>query len=360
MFAFLIFGCTKTTVENYDWEVISFPNHIDLQCIQMMDDNTGFVAGFPEYEYSVTMGIDSESPYFNTDTLIIEPDTIFIKREIHRTSIKNTGYFLFKTIDGGTTWMGISTPFESGIKGLFFLNENFGYVATRYEGVFKTTDGGNFWEKILRNVVYEGVSLGSPDPYDGILFLDENNGFVFRTYPPLLVISTHDGGKTWSNASNNFINQQTGSIPEAIIELLLPKYSSDTLFCNTPNGLFRTVDKGNSWQKILDGASDISFLNSQVGFATGYPVMKTLDGGTPWSGLNVRKLEDNFIAVSPDDFFTADFVGFNSFKLSDSGEKFVPLTCKSSYFINDWVFPSKKCAYAVGSDGLVLKYTSNN
>ncbi len=360
LFALVLVACNKSTIENYDWETISFPNKIDLQCIQMMDDNIGFVAGFPQFEYSVTMGIDIESPFFNTDTLIIEPDTNFIKREIQRTSIENTDPFLFKTIDGGGTWYSISTSFESGIKELFFLNENCGYVATRFEGVFKTRDGGINWEKILRNVAYEGISMGSPDPYDGFLFLDENNGFVFRKQKPLLLISTHDGGKTWNNAIGNFKNQQAGSIPEAISKMILPKYSVDTMFSNTPNGLFRSDDKGNSWQKILDGATDISFLNSQVGFAAGFPVLKTINGGTTWLNLNVRRLEDNFVAVSPYDFFTSNFIGFNSYILSESGEKYVLLTCKTSYFINDWTFSSAKCGYAVGSNGIVLKYTSND
>lgn len=101
--------------------------------------------------------------------------------------------FLKMTLDGGTTWSGISIPstlMSSGedVTDIEFVNANVGFVVTSNGNVLKTTDQCQTWTKIeLQASNYQ---------IEELKFVDENIGFAVG--PLGQIYRTADQGLTWT------------------------------------------------------------------------------------------------------------------------------------------------------------------
>jgi len=96
---------------------------------------------------------------------------------------------IFKTSDGGKTWIKQETPTQASLSSIYFLNPSTGWAAGAGGIVLRTSTGGDIWEK---------YSTGLPYLLRGICFTNANHGWAFSTDVSL---STSDGGKTWREAS---------------------------------------------------------------------------------------------------------------------------------------------------------------
>jgi photosystem II stability/assembly factor-like uncharacterized protein len=151
------------------------------------------------------------------------PDVVWVgtgEANIFRSS--NAGCGVFKTTDGGKTWnvMGLENTFTIGRIRIHPKNSNIVYVAaTGHEwtpnedrGLFKTTDGGKTWTKIL--------------------YVDENTGvydLVLDPRNPNTVYCT-----TW--------------------ERMRLKWNDPRTYETTKNsGIWKSTDGGRNWKKINSG-----------------------------------------------------------------------------------------------------------
>jgi photosystem II stability/assembly factor-like uncharacterized protein len=165
-------------------------------------------------------------PTASTGDLAIDPknpDVVWVgsgEANIFRSS--NSGCGIFRTTDGGKTWslMGLENTFTIGRIRINPQNTDIVYVAaTGHEwtpnedrGLFKTSDGGKTWSKVL----YVDPSTGVYD-----LVLDPKN--------PDIVYCT-----TW--------------------ERIRQKWSDPRTFESTANsGIWKSSDGGKNWQKINEG-----------------------------------------------------------------------------------------------------------
>jgi photosystem II stability/assembly factor-like uncharacterized protein len=172
------------------------------------------------------------------------------------------------------------------------------YFGATGGGVWKSTDAGASWSAIFDK---EGsgdigsIAVADSDPNivyvgTGEACIRGNTSFGDGVYRSL------DGGKTWKNAGL----KDTQAIGKVIISPTNP----DMVFVaalghpfgpNQERGVFRTVDGGKTWQKVLykdqdTGAVDITFdpNNPHILFATLWQVRRlpwTLDSGGPGSGI---------------------------------------------------------------------------
>jgi len=176
-----------------------------------------------------------------------DPDVVWVgtgEANIFRSS--NAGCGLFKTTDGGKTWnlSGLENTFTIGRIRVNPKNSDIVYVAaTGHEwtpnedrGLFKTTDGGKKWEKVL--------------------YIDQNTGVydvVLDPRDPEIVYCT-----TW--------------------ERIRLKWNDPRTYENTlNNGIWKSTDGGKKWQKINNGIPepnkrgrigiDIALSNSDVLYA---------------------------------------------------------------------------------------------
>ena len=146
-------------------------------------------------------------------------------------------------------------------------------IATCYasanNGLFKTTDTANTWNKVYSN------------PVNGMYFFDDNTGVVYdySATPPSDVYKTWDGGAHW---------QPLGYIPGHVVSYNTLQFT-DSLhgWLSRGDSLFNTIDGGKTWygQKSRDGLMyDVQFINNNVGYYAAYgEIYKTTDGGQNWS-----------------------------------------------------------------------------
>lgn len=132
------------------------------------------------------------------------------------------------------------------------------------DGVYKSTDGGKTWErKGLENSFQTGAVVIHPEDHDTVYV-----GALGRLWGPSEergLYKTTDGGETWERIL--FIDDKTG-----VIDLAMDPHNPDVLLCamwererdafdtNDPSkrfgestGLHRTTDGGKTWEKITEG-----------------------------------------------------------------------------------------------------------
>ncbi len=171
----------------------------------------------------------------------------------------------------------------------------FGAVAG---GLFKTSDGGATW-----NPVFDHERVSS---IGAIALVPSNPNIIYvGTGEPCLrndisfgdgVYKSLDGGKTWSNIGLRDTQH--------IATILVNPNNSDIIYVaavghafgpNQERGVFRSLDAGKTWQKILyvddnTGATDLAFdpNNPNILFAGMYQVRRSawsMTSGGPGSGL---------------------------------------------------------------------------
>lgn len=109
------------------------------------------------------------------------------------------------------------------------------YVGTVGEGIWRSTDGGTSWERAAKGMFVEcDVRALAVDPHRAnVLYAGTNEG-VYRT---------EDGAEHWTRLDGPLNQLVTWS-------LLVPPQQRDILLAGTrPAGIFRSTDRGSTWQQ---------------------------------------------------------------------------------------------------------------
>ena len=183
----------------------------------------------------------------------------------------NGGYGIYKSLDAGHTWKLMGLEKTRNIHRIVIDKENPNtvYVAAigsswgehSERGVFKTTDGGETWEKIL----YVNVRTGAAD-----LVMDENNPnklivamwehlrkpYTFNSGGPGSgLYITYDGGKNWIKKTDK------DGLPKGDlgrIGLAISRSNPKVVYAlieAKKNALYRSEDGGIKWKMINDKSS---------------------------------------------------------------------------------------------------------
>lgn len=181
------------------------------------------------------------------------------------------------------------------------------YAGTPGGGLWKSTDNGQTWASLFNDLPTLGVSGIAIDPTDpSIIYCATGDGDGTDTYS-IGVIKSTDGGGSWNPTG---LDWQT-TAARTTRALRMSPADPLTLLCATNNGLWKTVDGGDSWYLAAAGSfHDVEFKPDDPGivYACGEQFFRSLNGGDSFdlvdAGLptpaQVNRLR---IAVTPADPF---------------------------------------------------------
>lgn len=218
-----------------------------------------FTSIFDEQPQSIgAVAIDPSNPDKN---IWVGTGEVWVRNSV------SVGNGIYKSTDGGTNWTHMGLKETERIAGIEInpTNRDEIYVASmgalwgdsEERGVFKSSDGGKTWNKILYIDKTTGCSDLIMDPKDPNTLYAAMWEFRRTTWSfssggkNSALYKTTDGGKTWNKIHNGFPSGKLGRIAVAIA----PSNSS-VLYSvletekDEDKGLYRSDDAGTSWKKL--------------------------------------------------------------------------------------------------------------
>ncbi|CAM1361404.1 WD40/YVTN/BNR-like repeat-containing protein [Tenacibaculum xiamenense] len=177
------------------------------------------------------------------------------------------GCGLFKSIDGGTNWRKIGFDKSERIANIVInpKNSNEVYVGvlgalwgdSEERGVYKSTDGGVSWNKILYVDQKTGCADLTMDPSNpNVLYASmwefRRTGWSFNSGGDKSALyKSTDGGVTWNKIHNGFPEGKLGRLAIAVApsdsNILYTVIEAEQ---NSKKGLYKSTDGGASWKQL--------------------------------------------------------------------------------------------------------------
>src|SRR6056297_3734298 len=232
---------------------------------------------------------------------------------------------VYKSVDGGKSWknMGLKESRQIGKILVDPRNSDVVYVAAEgsiwgpggQRGLYKTTDGGKNWKKILDISKHTGVNDIVMDPRnpDVLYAASEQRRRHVHTKigggPETAIYKSTDAGKNWRKLKKGLPKGHIGRIGLAISPVN-PDYIYAIMQGNEEEGgFFRSTDRGESGKKMSKHHSSAQYYNEII--ADPQNVNKvysmetfskvTTDGGKTWKrvGLNKKHVDDHAMWINP-------------------------------------------------------------
>lgn len=275
--------------------------------------------------------------------------------------VAGTGGTLLETIDGGQTWRRLNTQTRDNLRDVYFANEKTGWLVAERDllklktndeprtYLLKTDDGGFSWRPVLLNGADVNARLVRA------VFADADRGWVFGETG--VVFATRDGGAHW-------VRQ-----PAPTKHLLLGGAFIDAAhgwLVGAGATILQTSNGGMTWQSgnVRDGAgarfTSASFVGNSLGWAVGTAgrVFATNDGGRNWlaqrSNVDVDLLDVKFV-----DATQGWAVGSQGTLLGtrDGGIHWSATSSGTSHALERLFFVDQNHGWAVGFGGTVLSFS---
>ncbi len=250
------------------------------------------------------------------------PDIIYVGsgEGLHRPDL-STGNGIYKSTDAGKTWMHLGLQNGQQIPKIAVDPKNpdrifvavlgHPYGPNEERGIYRSTNGGKTFEKILYKDENTGGDDVTIDPHDpNIIFatLWESregpweNGAWSGTGGG--IYKSTDGGTTWKKLSKglpeNLVQAHIAIAPSSssIIYVAIGTTEPNDYGTGKGMGIYRSDDGGENWKKISDdgrpeariGGGDVPELmvdpkNSEIVYSTSIVVWRSVDGGKTWTGI---------------------------------------------------------------------------
>ncbi|NRB47412.1 MAG: hypothetical protein HRU41_07045 [Saprospiraceae bacterium] len=237
-----------------------------------------------------------------------------------------SGKGLYKSEDAGHSWKHLGLTQTGHIGAIEIHPENpqvvfvaaigQAFQANEERGVFRTTDGGEHWEKVLYlsdttgfadlefkpgnpNVIYATAWRAERKPWT-IISGGEENG-IYRSV---------DGGHHWEKIDHGLPGLK-GKIDLAVSpaqpDLLYALVEAD----GTATGLYRSEDGGDSFEHVSNEHDllhrafyytnvDADPLNPNIVYVCGKRYFKSIDGGQTWSKLKPPHADSHDMWINPE------------------------------------------------------------
>lgn len=296
------------------------------------------------------------------------PDTVWVglgESNIFRSSMSGTG--VYRSDDGGQTWQHKGLADTHHIARLVVHPEDpdvvyvaasgHEYTPNEERGIFKTTDGGETWEKQLYIAPHVGaidLVIHPKDP--NTLFASMWNRTRHAWSDPVPgpddgLFKTTDGGKTWVPLTNGLPPQETtGRIGLAISQ-------------SNPDVLYALMDNHETAREAEEGEKD-NYGRQRQAVKKGAEIYKSIDGGDSWNltheeDRQMKRLFSTYgwvfgqIRVDPNDENTIYAMGIPLIKSTDGGKTFENLGFRGLHGDHHamWINPDNSNHVINGNDG---------
>jgi photosystem II stability/assembly factor-like uncharacterized protein len=247
---------------------------------------------------------------------------------------------VYKSIDGGKTWKNMGLEDTRHISRIIIDSQNpaIVYVAAmghlwgpnEERGIFKTTDGGETWKKVLYVNQDTGFADLAIDPSDNqILYAAAYDHRRLPYYfssggPGSGLYKTTNGGKSWKKL--------TEDLPEGVmgrIGIAVSRSNPDVVYAlieHEDGGIWRSEDKGETWTRTCDNRT--------------------------YKRVNFRPFYYSQIRVDPSDDKAVYVFSGGTFVSKDKGKKFRAIsrgTHPDHHAL--WIDPSNPLHLIDGNDG---------
>ncbi|MGB5782713.1 MAG: hypothetical protein WBM42_12635 [Eudoraea sp.] len=239
------------------------------------------------------------------------------------------GKGMYKSIDGGKTWVetGLSSVGQIGAIRIHPVDHNIVYVAALgrafnsnpERGLYKTTDGGKTWDKILfisnktgisdiemmptnPNILYTAAWKAERKPWTIISGGTPEEGGIYKSI---------DAGKNWTKIESGLPAKLIGKI-----DLEVCPADSKLLYAlveapEEEGGLYISDNHGETFQQVSDEKKirtrpfyytnlKVDPQNPDVIYSMATDYMKSVDRGKTWSSLSVPHGDNHDMWINPE------------------------------------------------------------
>jgi photosystem II stability/assembly factor-like uncharacterized protein len=221
------------------------------------DGGTTFKPVFDEHNQSIgAITIDPSKP----STVWVGTGESCVRNSV------SVGDGVYKSVDGGATWTNVGLKDSEHIARIavhpkssdtaYVCATGHAWNANEERGVFRTTDGGKTWKKVLYVDQNTGCSDLAMDPgepsvlYAGMWDYRRQPNFFRSGGPGSALYRSRDGGETWQKLANGLPSGEYGRIAVAIA----PSRPSTVyaLVEAKKTALYRSDDLGEHWKEVND------------------------------------------------------------------------------------------------------------
>lgn len=239
---------------------------------------------------------------------------------------------IYKTTDGGKTWTNTGLHDAQQIGGLAIdpTNENRVFVAAlghpyganEERGVYRTTDGGKNWERVLyidentgaaqvtidpnnANIIYADMWAGRQGPWENGAWNGEKSGLY----------KSVDGGANWKKLTKGLPTTTEDGLSR--IGFCIAPSNSNRLYATVDadknGGIYRSDDGGESWQmanpdeRLWSRGTDFAEVkvdpkNADIVYSANVVTWKSTDGAKTWKAFRGAPGGDDYhrIWINPD------------------------------------------------------------
>ena len=332
----------NTVSAGLNWEPLTFPKRLELQSVQFVDNEVGWVVTRGKSTWRLFRTVDGGETW----SIELPPGTqrasvFFLDKLRGWASVDST---IFSTSDGGETWN--SENVSKVVFDLYFIDDSTGW-AVGGSSVYRSTDGGDSWRETalvdwsalrLQEVRFVNQHVGwtrgyifGPNHLSGHLLKTVDGGVTweqqlavggsFYPYRYFTDVAFLDQRKGWAVALGHIYRTTDGRTWEEVAKISylnqIAVLDSLTLWGAGDFGvLYRSDDAGKSWKKSYTGAvvsaaefdeGDLYVLNPDRLFVgLGRSLLVTSDGGSVWKQINLDSLLGEFFLIRSIAFTSKD------------------------------------------------------